>query len=73
VCLFIISTAVFLFKFFNFKVLWKFVKFDIRCFYLVFLLFCLFYYVVNFISLAKLKNEIDDKIRAAKKDNPRQE
>ena len=73
VCLFIISTIVFLLKFIDFAVYWKYVKYDIRCFYLTFFVFSLTYYVINFISLAKLKNEIEDKIRAAKKEAQQQE
>jgi hypothetical protein len=73
VYLFIVSTAVFSFKFLDCIVQWKWIKFDIRCLYFVFLIFSLVYYVVNFISLAKLKNEIEDKIREAKKNNSLQE
>jgi len=67
VCLFAISTLVFLVKSIYFIIDWNFISFDFRFLYLVFLLFCLIYYVFNFISLAKLKNEIEDKIREGKK------
>lgn len=55
VWLFIISTIVFALKFINFSIEWNFFKFDIRCFHLVFLVFCIIYYVINFITLSDLK------------------
>jgi|GEM_PF-1534448 len=68
VCLFAVSTIVFLLQYFvDCAVQWRFVRFDLRCLYLAFMAFCLIYYIRNFIALAKLKNEIEDKIREAKK------
>lgn len=50
---------------------WKWVKFDTTLLIFVFLIFCLGYFIVNFIDLAKLKDDIDDEIRDNKAHNPR--
>jgi hypothetical protein len=68
VVLFSIATIVFLIKSVSFKFQWKWIKFDIQFLYGIYLLFCLFYYIRNFVSLAKLKNEIEDEVRKANKD-----
>ena len=68
VCLFFTSTVLFLmYVFVDFVVQWKFMRFDFRYTCMVFMLYCLLHYVYNFMKLAKLKNEIEDKIREAKK------
>lgn len=67
VILFSIATVVFLVRSVSFKFQWKLLKFDIQFLHGVYLLFCLFYFVRNFVSLAKLKNEIEDEIRKANK------
>ena len=68
VFIFAIATVAFMFHYFiEFNLYWKFIKFDIRNVYIVFLGYCLFYYGYNFVALAKLKNEIEDKIRETRK------
>lgn len=39
------------------------VKFSANCFFGCFDIFCLIYFIINFIGLVKLKSEIDDLIR----------
>jgi uncharacterized membrane protein YcjF (UPF0283 family) len=69
VILFSIATGIFLIKSTSFKFQWKWIKFDIQSLYAIYLLFCLFYFVRNFVSLAKLKNEIEDELRKTNKIN----
>jgi len=44
----------------------KWIKFDVRFLIGSYLIFTLVYYIENFISLAKLKDQIDDEIRKLK-------
>jgi len=66
VILFIFATVAFIFKTLCFKISWRWIRFDIKSLFFIYLLFCLYYYIKNFIELAKLKDEVDDEIR---KDN----
>lgn len=60
VVLFSIETALFLFK----KESFFFFNMDTLCF--SFLIFCFAYFMVNFLKLAKLKDEIEDDIRKSR-------
>ncbi len=44
-------------------------KIDFEILILVYFLFCLLYFIINFIDLAKLKDEIEDEIRDYKSTN----
>jgi hypothetical protein len=67
--LFVIATLLLLLKSTSINFQWKLIRFDIKDLIIVYFVFCLFYFVINFISLANLKNQIDDKIRETKQDN----
>ena len=45
---------------------WRWIKFDVKFFIGSYLIFTLVYFIGNFISLAKLKDQIDDEIRKLK-------
>jgi len=64
IVLFALATAViFLVQSVNYCFIYKFIKFSIRKLYLVYYIFCLVYFIINFIKLANLKDEIEDEIR----------
>jgi hypothetical protein len=63
IILFIVSTIIFLIKSERHCFQLKFLRFDNQCLYIVFYIFCLYYYIRNFISLVQLKDEIEDELR----------
>jgi len=63
ISLFSLATIVFIFKTSCFRISWKWVRYDIKFLFFSYLLFCLLFYIVNFVDLIKLKDEIDDEIR----------
>ena len=63
IVLFSLSTGVFIFKTACIRINWKWIRYDIKFLFFSFLLFCLLFYIVNFISLIKLKDEVDGEIR----------
>ena len=69
IILFTFATTAFLLKSLTFcKFEWKWVKLDIDFFIGSYLVFCLIYFIENFILLAKLKDQIDDEIRKQKRE-----
>lgn len=68
IVLFILSTLCFYFSDkCHIQLAFKVIKFTVRSFLGCFECYVIIYYIVNFVSLVKLKNEIDDRIRKAKK------
>ncbi|MDR2659331.1 MAG: hypothetical protein LBC27_05000 [Spirochaetaceae bacterium] len=67
IVLFAFATAALLLKSITLKYEWKWVKLDIRFLIGSYLIFSLVYSIKNFISLAKLKDQIDDEIRKMKR------
>jgi hypothetical protein len=66
IVLFAFATIAFLLKSIKLNCVWKWIKLDIKYLIGSFLLFLLVYFIKNFISLAKLKYQIDDEIRKMK-------
>jgi hypothetical protein len=66
VVLFSLATLVFLLKGYGSTFCFKWFKFNIPSLFGVYLLFCLVYFIRNFISLARLKDEIEDEVRKNK-------
>jgi len=64
--LFVFATVALLLKALSLKFEWKWLKFDARFLIGTYLIFSLIYFIINFISLAKLKDQIDDEIRKMK-------
>jgi hypothetical protein len=63
IVLFTISTFIFLIKSTKYCIQFHYIKWDIRNIFLAYYIFCLYYFIRNFISLANLKDEIEDEIR----------
>jgi hypothetical protein len=63
IVLFSLATIIFILSPFPLKISWKILKFDLQNLFLFYYISCLYYFVRNFISLAVLKDEIDDAIR----------
>jgi len=66
VVLFSLATLVFLAKGYCFSFSFKWFRFKIKSVFVVYLLFCLIYFVRNFVSLTRLKDEIEDEVRKSK-------
>ena len=66
IILFFISTLFFLFKSVSFNFSWKWIKFNSTSFFAIFYLYCICFFIKNFVSLAVLKDELDDEIRKLK-------
>lgn len=66
IVLFVISTILFLLLPYDWKFHWKIFKFDAWAFECVSFCYSLVYFIVNFISLVKLKDEIEDDVRKSK-------
>lgn len=66
VVLFSLATLAFLLKGCGFIFRFKWFRFNIQSLFGVYLLFCLIYFIRNFVSLAKLKDEIEDEVRKNK-------
>jgi hypothetical protein len=66
IVLFAIATAVLLLKSLALNFEWEWIKFDFKFFIGSYFIFTLIYFIGNFISLAKLKDQIDDEIRKLK-------
>jgi hypothetical protein len=66
IVLFAFATMALLLKSLSLKCEWKWIKFDIKFLIGSYLIFSLGYFIENFVSLAKLKNQIDDEIRKQK-------
>jgi Ca2+/Na+ antiporter len=67
VILFVIATVViFVHETLKYKFEWKIIKFNTDSLCLVYFVFCLLYFIINFVRLSELKNEIEDIIRKDK-------
>ena len=65
--LFAFATLALLLKSHTLKYEWKWIKLDVKFLIGSYLVFTLIYFIINFISLAKLKDQIDDEIRKMKR------
>lgn len=64
--LFAFATLALLLKSLSLKSEWKWIKLDTKFLIGSYLIFTLIYFIINFISLAKLKDQIDDEVRKMK-------
>jgi cell division protein FtsL len=65
--LFAFATLALLLKSLSLKYEWKWIKLDVKFLIGSYLIFTLIYFIINFISLAKMKDQIDDEIRKMKR------
>jgi hypothetical protein len=65
--LFAFATLALLLKSISLKSEWKWIKLDVKFLIGSYLVFTLIYFIINFISLARLKDQIDDEIRKMKR------
>ncbi len=69
IVLFAISTVLFLLKDYQYQFEWKIIKFDTYILFSVYLIFCLIYFIENFVSMHHLKENIEDEVRRFKEDS----